>query len=393
MLLIGLFLIYMLLTSGSYSCNIFWLFIYPPAAFFILSRPAASSYTGCFLISVVVILLLESHHPPGFQYESGFKLVFFASLFIVTSISYALRTSKGRHPDAISNKPERLAQAQPNIAEAPADNRAISDAKDAFLANMSHELRTPLNHMIGFTELVVDQKFGKLNQTQREYLNDALQSSKYLFALINDILDLKKIETGDLELVISDIDVKALLENSLTMIRERALNHGIQVSIDMNGAPMMLRADQDKLTQILYNLLSNAAKFTPDGGQVTVSAEIAEINCRRSDHREGVKSLWTIQTPGDLETSADIAPRKCVKFVVSDSGVGIDPADLERIFEHFEQADGSSRKRFQGTGLGLFLCKRYVELHGGRIWADTAGEGRGSTFSFVIPSQAGKENA
>jgi signal transduction histidine kinase len=106
-----------------------------------------------------------------------------------------------------------------------------------------------------------------------------------------------------------------------------------------------------------------------------------------------VKSLWTIQTPGDLETSADIEPRKCVKFVVSDSGVGINPADLERIFEHFEQADGSSRKRFQGTGLGLFLCKRYVELHGGCIWADTAGEGKGSTFSFVIPSQAGEENA
>jgi signal transduction histidine kinase len=394
MLLIGLFLIYMLLTSGSYRCNIFWLFIYPPAAFFILSRPAASSYTAFFLISVVVILLLESRHPPGFQHESGFKVVFFACLFLVASISYALRTSIGRHPDAISIKTERLGQAQPNnMAEALADNSAISDAKNAFLANMSHELRTPLNHMIGFTELVVDQKFGKLNQTQREYLNDALQSSKYLFALINDILDLKKIETGDLELVISDIDVKTLLENSLTMIRERALNHGIKVSIDMNGAPMMLRADQDKLTQILYNLLSNAAKFTPDGGLVTVSAKIAEINCRRSDHRGGVKSLWTIQTPGDLETSADIEPRKCVKFVVSDSGVGINPADLERIFEHFEQADGSSRKRFQGTGLGLFLCKRYVELHGGCIWADTAGEGKGSTFSFVIPSQAGEENA
>jgi signal transduction histidine kinase len=258
---------------------------------------------------------------------------------------------------------------------------------------MSHELRTPLNHMIGFTELVVDQKFGKLNQTQKEYLNDALQSSKYLFALINDILDLKKIETGDLELVISDIDIITLLENSLTMIRERALNHGIHVSIDMNGVPMTLKADQDKLTLVLYNLLSNAAKFTPDGGVVTVSAKTTELNCRRSDHKDGVKSSWTIQTPGDSETSADVEPRKCVEFVVADSGVGINPADLERIFEHFEQADGSSRKRFQGAGLGLSLSKRYVELHGGRIWADSEGDGKGSTFSFVLPSQTGIGNA
>ena len=395
MLLLGCFLIYLFASSGPRSYNVFWFFIFPPAAFYLMSRPAALLFSGLFIAVGSMVLLLQEQLFLVDRYDARFIITFLSSFLIVSWISFALEAKKTRYRKvAVAvNKQRSVVQAPTRVVEVKHENNLTNNAKSEFLANMSHELRTPLNHMIGFTELVVDQKFGKLNQTQREYLNDALQSSKYLFALINDILDLKKIETGDLELVISDIDVKTLLENSLTMIRERALNHGIQISIDMNGAPMILRADQDKLTQILYNLLSNAAKFTPDGGVVTVSAKTAEVNCRRSDHKEGVKSLWTVQTSGDSETSSDIEPIKCVEFVVADSGVGINPADLERIFEHFEQADGSSRKRFQGTGLGLSLSKKYVELHGGRIWADSEGEGKGSTFSFVLPSQAGKENA
>ncbi len=393
MLLLGCFFIYLLASSGPRSYNVFWFFIFPPAAFYLMNRSAALLFTGLFIVVGSIVLLLQEHFFMVARYDAGFIIIFLSSFFIVSAISFALEAKRIECQQSAVRKQRSIVQKPTRAAEVKREHNLTNNAKSEFLANMSHELRTPLNHMIGFTELIVDQKFGKLNQTQREYLSDALQSSKYLFALINDILDLKKIETGDLELLISDIDVKMLLENSLTMIRERALNHGIKVSIDMNDVSMSLRADQDKLIQILYNLISNAAKFTPDGGAVTVSAKTVEVSCCRSDFKNGVKSLWTIQTPGDSEISADIELRKCVEFVVADNGVGINPADLERIFEHFEQADGSSRKRFQGTGLGLSLSKKYVELHGGRIWADSEGEGKGSKFSFVIPSQAGKGNA
>ena len=393
MLLLGCFLIYLLSSSGPRSDYVFMLFIFPPAAFYLMDRSTALLFTGLFIVVGSTVLLLQGHIFMDARYDGGFILIFLFSFFIISAISFALETKKIRCRQNAVIKQRSVVQGPNRGAKVEQEHNFTSNAKSEFLANMSHELRTPLNHMIGFTELIVDQKFGKLNETQREYLSDALQSSKYLFALINDILDLKKIETGDLELLISDIDVKTLLENSLTMIRERALNHGIQISIDMRDVSISLRADQDKLLQILYNLISNAAKFTPDGGVVTVSAEITEANCRRSDQKGGVNCPWTIQAPGDSETSAVIESRKCVEFAVADNGVGINPADLERIFEHFEQADGSSRKRFQGTGLGLSLSKKYVELHGGRIWADSEGEGKGSTFRFVIPSQAVKENA
>jgi signal transduction histidine kinase len=170
------------------------------------------------------------------------------------------------------------------------------------------------------------------------------------------------------------------------MVRERALNHGIQISIDLDRVPVTLRADQDKITQVLYNLLSNAAKFTPDGGAVTVSAKTVERNCRRVRLNGDAQNWRIIQNPADAETCGKIEQRQCVEFRVTDSGIGIKHSDRDRIFKRFEQADGSSRKRFQGTGLGLSLSKRYVELHGGRIWAESDGEDRGSIFKFVLPS-------
>ena len=386
MLLIGCFFIYLLLTKGPHSYKVFWLFLYPPAVFYMLGRPVASLFSGILFIVALTIFLLQEEFSLTFNYDFEFKFIFLSSFFILSSISFALATAKSRYQQESTQKEMQPAQEQNEVAEAKKDNSSIISAKSEFLANMSHELRTPLNHMIGFTELVVDQKFGKLNRTQREYLNDALHSSKYLFALINDILDLKKIETGKLELEISEIDAKMLLENSLTMVRERALNHGIQVSIDMDSIPVTLRADQDKITLVLYNLLSNAAKFTPDGGVVTISAKTAERICRRVRLNGGAQDGWIIQNAAETEMSGKIEQRRCVEFWVGDSGIGIKPADLERIFKRFEQADGSSRKRFQGTGLGLSLSKRYVELHGGRIWAESEGEGNGSTFKFVLPS-------
>lgn len=385
-LLLGCFFIYLLVINGPYGYNVFWLFIYPPAAFYLLVRKLASLFTGVFFVAVLTLLLFQEHFPLVDQYDGEFKFIFLSSFFIIGFVSFVFGCTKCRYQQDIEKNKLLLIQERNKVIEAEKSIISIIGAKSQFLANMSHELRTPLNHMIGFTELVVDQKFGSLNQTQREYLNDALHSSKYLFALINDILDLKRLETGKLELLISEFEIKTFLDNSLTMMRERALNHGIQVSINIDSAPTVLRADQPKLQQVMYNLLSNAAKFTPDGGMVSIIARRVELNCRRVYLNDGTQIVWTIQDRKPSDMSAKFESRPCVEFMVVDNGIGIRPVDLERIFKRFEQADGSSRKKFQGTGLGLSLSKRYVELHGGRIWAESDGEGRGSTFTFVIPS-------
>jgi len=233
---------------------------------------------------------------------------------------------------------------------------------------MSHELRTPLNHIIGFTELILGKNFGDLNELQEEYLNDVHHSSKHLLNLINDILDLSKVEAGKFELDFSDINLKTLLEKSLTMVKEKAVKHGIRLSVDLNNAPVNIRADERKLKQIMYNLLSNAVKFTPDGGRVHISARPVK------GHELAFKDTLENMTGHFIEIS------------VADTGIGIKPQDQQRIFSPFEQVESSTSRKFQGTGLGLSLTKSHVELHGGRIWAESHGRGKGSVFHFVIPS-------
>ncbi|MGD8646321.1 MAG: ATP-binding protein [Desulfobacterales bacterium] len=385
-MLLGCFFIYVLVISRPYEYKMFWLFIYPPAAFFLLGRNLASLFSGIFFVIVSIFFLFQEYFPLVSQHDAEFKLTFLSTFFIIGLVSFVFESTRYRYKQKIEKNKLLLAHERKKVIEAEKSNISIIRAKNQFLANMSHELRTPLNHMIGFTELVVDQKFGKLNQTQREFLNDALGSSKYLFALINDILDLKKLETGKLELLISEIDTKSFIEDCITMIRERALNHGIELSVNLDRIPTIFKADRPKLQQVMYNLISNAAKFTPDGGVVTVIARRVQLYCHRVSINDGAQVVWTIQDPKRPEISAEFEYRTCIEFIVGDNGIGIKTADLERIFKRFEQADGSSRKKFQGTGLGLSLSKRYVELHGGRIWAQSDGDGKGSTFTFVIPS-------
>jgi signal transduction histidine kinase len=246
---------------------------------------------------------------------------------------------------------------------------AANQAKSEFLANMSHELRTPLNHIIGFTELLVDKNFGDLNEVQEEYLNDVLESSRHLLSLINDILDLSKVEAGKSELEPSNVDVRAVLDNSLIMVKEKAIKHGIQIQLSTNfdSTSKAIWADERKLKKILYNLLSNAVKFTPEGGSITLAAKpISGFGIRNSELK------------GEEKQSA-------IEISVSDTGIGIKPEDQARIFNTFEQADGSVKKKYQGTGLGLSLVKKLVELHGGQIRAESEGDGKGATFSFIIP--------
>jgi signal transduction histidine kinase len=280
--------------------------------------------------------------------------------------------------------------------------------KSEFLANMSHEFRTPLNHIIGFTEVVVDKKFGDLNGNQQKYLSNVLQSGQHLLSLVNDILDLSKVESGTLKLEFSELNLRSLLENSLTMIKEKAIKHGITLSIESDGAPETISADERKLKQIMYNLLSNAVKFTPDGGSITLATKmISDPEIQHSQTTGAENSKIQNPWPGPVKqerqtvsilgsdsradstgegTSLQGGPESKIAISVADTGIGIKKEDLENIFNPFEQVESSASRKYQGTGLGLSLTKKLVELHGGRIWAESKGEGKGSVFNFLIPA-------
>jgi signal transduction histidine kinase len=245
---------------------------------------------------------------------------------------------------------------------------------------MSHELRTPLNAIIGFSELLLDRESGELNLVQEEYLGDVLQSSRHLLSLINDILDLSKVEAGKMELEIREISLRELLEGSLVMVKEKALKHRIDLSTELDGIPEVVKGDDRKLKQVVFNLLSNAVKFTPDGGRLVLRGALLfqrEGQWVQRDGRQGI----------DREEKRPAVDQNGsgVLISVEDTGIGICKENLERIFFPFEQVEGSANRRYQGTGLGLSVSRRIVELHGGTIWAESAGLGKGSTFRFLIP--------
>jgi signal transduction histidine kinase len=259
-------------------------------------------------------------------------------------------------------------------------------AKSEFLANMSHELRTPLNHIIGFTQLVLDKNFGALNEIQEDYLTDVYKSSTHLLSLINDILDLSKVEAGRMELESSAVNIHSLLNNCLIMFKEKAMKHGVRLLPSIENVPDIIVADERKLKQIVYNLLANAMKFTPDGGSVSLNARTVEYRCRPGA-RDGDSELLFIDEMATNDESAEwcVEKKKCIEISVVDTGIGLNKKDLEKIFLPFEQVDSSASRKFQGTGLGLSLTRRFVNLHKGKIWAESEGESKGSTFYVVIP--------
>jgi GAF domain-containing protein len=228
---------------------------------------------------------------------------------------------------------------------------AASRHKSEFLANMSHELRTPLNAILGFSEVLAERMFGEVNEKQAEYLQDILSSGRHLLSLINDILDLSKVEAGRLELELGRFHLPSTLDNALTLVRERASRHGITLDLAVDAGVEEVVGDERKVKQILLNLLSNAVKFTPEGGRVGVAATAAE----------GVITIG-----------------------VSDTGIGIAPEDQATIFEEFRQVGRDDAGEQEGTGLGLTLAKKFVELHGGQIGVQSQ-LGQGSTFTFTLP--------
>jgi signal transduction histidine kinase len=240
------------------------------------------------------------------------------------------------------------------IEEKSRQLEVASQHKSEFLANMSHELRTPLNAIIGFSEVLTDRMFGELNEKQEEYLKDIYASGTHLLSLINDILDLSKIEAGRMELELTDFHLPTAIENALMLVREKAGRRSLSVQTNIDAQVGAIQADERKVRQVVLNLLSNAIKFTPEGGRIDVGA---------------------VPKDGFVEVS------------VSDTGIGIAPEDQERVFEEFRQV-GTAAKKVEGTGLGLTLCRKFVELHGGKIWVKSQ-IGHGATFTLTLPIHHG----
>ena len=269
---------------------------------------------------------------------------------------WALQRSERVLEERVQRRSDELRLSQRELTAARDEALAANRHKSAFLANMSHELRTPLNAIIGFSEALVERYFGELNAKQAEYTQDINESGRHLLHLINAILDLSKIEAGQLRLSHTILDVCALVEGAVEQARPRAAQRAVTIAVELDPATGSVEADRPKLQQVLHNLLSNAVKFTARGGAVTVRAASSG-----TQH---------------------------VEVSVADTGIGIAPEDHQAIFEAFHRWSGDHARQQQGSGLGLALAKALVELHGGRMWLRSE-LGKGSTFHFTLPRTAG----
>jgi signal transduction histidine kinase len=278
--------------------------------------------------------------PPGFlTVFNALNIIGFASYLLLAVFYYVWRLDViGRQVTA--EREARVRQAEDS-----------SRRKSEFLANMSHELRTPLNAVMGFSEALKERYFGELNEKQSEYVGDIHDSGRHLLSLVNDILDLSKVEAGRMELEPVEFDLPVALESAMALVRERAHRHAIALTLDSQPASFRVFADERKVKQIVLNLLSNAVKFTPDGGRISLLA--------RSDG-----------------ATAEVS--------VTDTGAGIAPEDQAAVFEEFRQVGKDSARKAEGTGLGLPLAKRFAELHGGTIGVRSA-VGQGATFTLTLP--------
>ncbi len=261
----------------------------------------------------------------------------------------------------VARRTEELVAALEHAETMAREADSANVAKSSFLANMSHELRTPMNAIIGFTEMLVDRQAGEINETQEEFLNDVLTGAEHLLSLINDILDLSKIEAGKMNLHLTPADPSGLLDECLSLMKDQASRMGVFLESEIGPLPPSVKTDDRRFKQILLNLLSNAVKFTPEGGRVTLSARVEASSS---------------QTGEQLVVS------------VTDTGAGLSPEDAERIFAPFEQVDSSLTRKFAGTGLGLTLTASLVGLLDGTIEVHSDGHNQGTSFTCTFPVYA-----
>ncbi|HEU4402151.1 MAG TPA: ATP-binding protein [Candidatus Polarisedimenticolia bacterium] len=258
----------------------------------------------------------------------------------------------------VKDRTQELEVVNEKLQQSNRELQRANSLKSEFVANMSHELRTPLNAIIGFSELLLDTSVGALSEDQRDYVADILSSGRHLLELINDILDLSKIEAGKMKLSLEEFEIGPVVDEASALLRVEAGRKQIEMVTEVPDPELIVQADRSKVKQVLYNLLSNAVKFTPPIGRVTLTAGLAE---------------------GRL------------KLTVADTGIGIKEEDRERIFEAFTQVDGSYSRKYQGTGLGLTLVKKFIEMHGGSVHL-TSRVGEGSTFTVFLPRPAARES-
>jgi signal transduction histidine kinase len=244
--------------------------------------------------------------------------------------------------------------------------------KSEFLTNMSHELRTPLNAIIGFSDLLVQGGAGEISAQQREFIEAVARNGKHLLTLINSVLDLSKVEAGRMALSLALTDIREAIVGAVADTASLRTAKGQECVLNLDTAPLTIVADGVRIRQILFNLLSNASKFTAEGGKIALAAVRTRAPLRQPADRAGDR--------------ARLVPQDVVWISVADEGVGIKHEDMPKLFQEFSQVDSSSSRRAQGTGLGLALCRKFVEMHGGTIGADSV-FGKGTAFWFLLPAE------
>jgi PAS domain S-box-containing protein len=279
----------------------------------------------------------------------------------------------------ISRNITRRKKAEEVLRETLLIAEAASKAKSEFLANMSHELTTPLNSIIGFSQILQDELYGALNEKQKEYVSNVLQSGVHLLRLINDMLDISKVDAGTGDLKINRFLLKDLLTTMIIGFKEKSLEKNIPLSFEIAPeAEIEIEADLGMMKQIMFNLLDNALKYTPEGGSVRVTVRRFTVDSSQFTESETFGAVSVNREP------LTVNDREFIEISVADTGIGIRQEDIPMLFQTFTQLESPYTKKYAGTGLGLALTKKLVDLHGGRIWAE--GEyGKGSRFTFVIP--------
>lgn len=359
MILCFIFLLYFFISGGNDETGHVWSFMLPILASFLMGSKRGLIISLIYIMMVIVSVFFNFQFQA--DYSFAFRIRFVFSLFTLSILSFYIsflsENNIRKHTDTnlhLNKVVKGLKQTELQLIEAKENAEESNKAKSEFLRNMSHELRTPLNHIIGFTQLISDEIPGPVNSTQKEYLEDVIGSSSHLLSLINDLLDLSRIESGKYDLNIDPINISEILIQTIEKFKEKVDKKNLKIISNFYILPDTLNGDKRKIIQILYNLLSNAIKFSASQGTITVSV-------------------------GAVDNKNEIL------ISIIDEGIGLVPESMNIIFESFGQVESDVTRKYEGTGLGLALTKSLVEIQGGKIWAESEGLGKGSAFRFTLP--------